>query len=87
MQRLDPEHDTTECQNCGRHVTPAFVRVFGQDGSVERCRGCDTVGRLMAGSAAGKHVDTHTDPLVDTSRARNDTTGEPVLLREIEGDA
>jgi len=88
MHRLDDDHDSKQCQNCGRHVTPSFVRVFGHDGSVDRCRGCDTVGRLMNGSAAGRHVGERTDPLVDTTRARDGTSGEPVLLADIhEGDA
>ena len=84
MFRLDDDHDERTCENCGRHVTRAFARVFGQDGSVERCRGCDTVGRLMNGSAAGRTVDTHTDPQVDTTR-KNDANGEPVLLADMRG--
>ena len=87
MQRLESEQDGRECGNCGRHVTRSFARVFGTpDGTVERCRNCDTVGRLMAGSAAGKQLNPQTDPLVDTTRA-NESSGEPVLLSDIEGDA
>jgi hypothetical protein len=46
-----------------RHGDDQFVRVFGVDGSAERCPECDSWRRLHAGSAAGREPDA-TDPLV-----------------------
>jgi len=31
-----------ECQNCGSHLTPEYVRVFGMEGEVSVCLHCTT---------------------------------------------
>lgn len=42
------------CLNCGEHVTPEFVRVFGSnDDRVYACLNCATVSDLMDRAATG----------------------------------
>lgn len=31
-----------QCDNCGAHLTPEYVRVFGVDGEVPACLHCTT---------------------------------------------
>lgn len=45
--------DGRRCQHCDSHVTADFVRVFGVDGSAQRCLDCATLAELRAGAAAG----------------------------------
>lgn len=35
-----------ECQECGRHVTKDFVRVFGREGMVYGCTECQSQGEI-----------------------------------------
>lgn len=40
------------CENCGGHLTPDFVRVYGdEDGDVHRCPNCSTMRERLAGKA------------------------------------
>lgn len=56
--RLEAETEPRTCEYCGSHVSEDFVRVFGVDGTAERCAECDTKVRLAEGSGAGLEVDT-----------------------------
>jgi len=39
-----------ECASCGGHVTPDFVRVFGDaDGDVHGCPACSTKAAILDG--------------------------------------
>ena len=59
------------CQHCGRHVTPTFARVHGDnDDIVHRCLGCDCYRRVCRGSAAGNDV-TMPDPADELHETRN----------------
>ncbi|WP_449271533.1 DUF7563 family protein [Halopiger djelfimassiliensis] len=40
-----------ECSNCGAHITPSFVRVFGSDGDVHGCPTCMTYAEITNGDA------------------------------------
>ncbi|WP_432765124.1 DUF7563 family protein [Halobaculum marinum] len=73
---------STDCLHCGTHVTQRFARVFGdENGNVHRCQACDSSPRLSRGSAAGKSVDTHVDPLDQPTR----NSGARVGAVETEG--
>ena len=51
------------CYHCGAHVTSDYCRVYGDsENRVHRCRECDTLVRICAGSAAGLDVSIP-DPL------------------------
>lgn len=47
-----------ECKECGAHVTPDFVRVFGVDGEVHGCTNCEAQGdtRAFAGLEEVKNI-------------------------------
>jgi len=36
-----------DCENCGRHVTSDFLRVFGVDGEVHGCPNCTTTANIQ----------------------------------------
>lgn len=51
--RIDGGDGRQQCQTCGAHVTPDFVRVFGgPDGAVHACPRCSTKGAIRRGAAA-----------------------------------
>ncbi|WP_435143664.1 DUF7563 family protein [Halobaculum sp. P14] len=78
MNRLDTGGSRT-CRHCGVHVTRRFCRVFGDDNDIaHRCPACDTRGRIIAGSAAGKDVDK-VDPQTDSNRNRGSRVDAPTL--------
>jgi len=63
--------DESVCQYCEAHVSRDFRRVYGDDNDrVHRCRECDTMVRIRAGSAAGLDVSTP-DPLESPGRHGN----------------
>ncbi len=42
------------CENCGRHVSSSYVRVFGDNsGTLHRCSTCATVSDVMDGRGSG----------------------------------
>jgi len=41
-----------KCSNCGEHVTPDFLRVFGIDNEVHGCPACATYAELKEGAGA-----------------------------------
>ena len=69
-----------ECRTCEAHVSKSYARVFGVDGTVERCHNCDIHGRVSDGSAAGRSVE-YPDPLEHPERDVDvvflDENGEP----------
>lgn len=45
---------TTQCENCGEHLTDRYARVFGDiNDVVHGCMHCRTHGDVQDGSAAG----------------------------------
>lgn len=56
IKRRDDGSETTEqrCRNCGRHVTPQFARVFGDNSDVVHgCVHCTTSRERQSGD----HID------------------------------
>jgi hypothetical protein len=45
------------CENCGSHVTRAYVRVFGQHGRVTACCHCSTRRTLTDGNGVPEVAD------------------------------
>jgi len=43
-----------ECSNCGEHITPDFIRIFGVDGEVHSCPACSTYAELKEGAGAAR---------------------------------
>lgn len=41
-----------QCENCGGHVTPKFVRIFGRDDGVDACPRCSSRGERANGAGA-----------------------------------
>lgn len=52
MHALANRETKNRCQNCQTHVTPDFVRVFGQNGHAYGCFDCLTRGAVRGGEAA-----------------------------------
>lgn len=71
-----------ECQHCGSEVTEQFARVFGDnEGTVHRCRCCDSSVRLAEGTAAGLEGET---PDPETSPGRHgDQEGSTMEQKEM----
>lgn len=40
------------CDNCGEHVTRSYIRVFGQDGTLNGCTNCKQQNEMFAGEGA-----------------------------------
>lgn len=81
VNRLDAG-DSTVCRHCGRHVSERFAAVFGdRDDRVHRCQDCDSMPRIVRGSAAGATVDSRVDPEDEPSRARGDVATHGGELR------
>lgn len=49
----DDEAQSAKCEHCGAHVSPPFVRVFGDNtGTLHRCLECTTFRELQEGAGS-----------------------------------